>query len=67
MEAWKPDGTSVSAVHLHNCSNFGGLRTFLGNSFAIIFCLPQPLIWHPIRWIPRLCLTGSWSWPLTFI
>jgi len=32
MEAWKPDGISVSVVHLHNCSNFGGLEAFLGNS-----------------------------------
>jgi len=67
MEARKPDGTSVSVVHLHNCSYFGSLRNFLGKSFAIIFCLPQPPIWHPIRRIPRLCLTGSWSWPLTSI
>jgi hypothetical protein len=64
-EAWKTDGKSVRVVHLYNCSNFGSLRTFLGNSFAIIFCLPQPLIWDPIRRIPQFCLTGSWRWPLT--
>jgi len=67
MEAWRPDGTSVSVVHLHNCSYFGSLRNFLENSFAIIFFLPQPLIWHPIGRIPRLLLTDSWSWPLTSI